>query len=62
MRKVYKRYAVVQKLSLLEEAYRLRQDSNLSLRGAAAELGVCHTLLMRWTKDLACLQSTPRSN
>jgi hypothetical protein len=57
--KVRKCYAVVQKLSLLEEAYRLRQKSNLSLRGMAVELGVCHTLLLRWTKDLAHLQSTP---
>jgi hypothetical protein len=56
--KVCKRYAVVKKLCLLEEAYRLRQESNLSLCGAAGELGVHHSLLVKWTKDLACLQST----
>ncbi len=56
---VLKRYAVVQKLCLLEEAYCLCQEINLSLRGAAAELGVHHSLLVKWTKDLACLQSTP---
>jgi hypothetical protein len=61
MGKVCKRYAVVQKLSLLEEAYCLRQESNVSLRGAAAMLGICHSLLVKWTKDLARLQSTPRS-
>ena len=59
--KVRKHYAVVQKLCLLEEAYRLCQESNLSLRGTAAELGVHHSLLVKWTKDLARLQSTPRS-
>jgi hypothetical protein len=59
--KVRKHYGVVQKLSLVEEAYPLRQESNLSLPGAAAELGVCHSLLVKWTKDLACLQSTPLS-
>jgi hypothetical protein len=45
----------------LEEAYCLCQEGNLSLRGAAAELGVRHSLLVKWTKELACLQSTPRS-
>jgi hypothetical protein len=60
MGKVRMRYAVVQKISLLEEAYHLCQESNLSLRGAVVELGVCHTLLVRWTKDLARLQATPR--
>jgi hypothetical protein len=61
MGKVRKHYAVAQKLSLLEEAYRLRQKSNLSLRVVAAELGVRHSLLVKWTKDLAHLQSTPQS-
>jgi hypothetical protein len=60
MGKACKCYAVVQKLCLLEEAHRLHQESNLSLRGAAAELGVRHSFLVKWTKDLACLQSTPR--
>ncbi len=61
MGKVRKRYAVVQKLCLLEEAYRLRQESHLSLQGTAVELGVRHSLLVKWTKDLSRLQSTPRS-
>jgi hypothetical protein len=34
--KVCKCYAVVQKLSLLEEAYRVRQEGNLSLCSVAA--------------------------
>jgi hypothetical protein len=59
--KVCKRYAVVQKLCLLKEAYHLCQEGNLSLCGAAAELGVRHSLLVKWTKELAHLQSTPRS-
>jgi hypothetical protein len=59
--KVRKRYAVVQKLSLLEEAYCLRQESNVSLQGVAAVLGVRHSLLVKWMKDLAHLQSTPWS-
>jgi hypothetical protein len=59
MGKVRKLYAVVQKLYLLEEAYHLRQESNLSLCGAVAELGVPHSLLVNWTKDLARFQSTP---
>jgi hypothetical protein len=59
--KVRKRYAVVQKLCLLEEAYCPRQESNLSLHGTAAVLGMRHSLLMKWTKDLAHLQSTPWS-
>jgi hypothetical protein len=61
MGKVRNRYAVVQMLCLLEETDRLRQESNLSLRGAAAELGVRHSRLVKWTKDLPHLQSNPRS-
>jgi hypothetical protein len=59
--KVRKRYAVVQKLCLLEEAYCLRQEGNLSLCGVVVELDVRHSLLVKWTKQLARLQSTPRS-
>jgi hypothetical protein len=59
--KVRNRYVVVQKLCILEEANQLRQVSNLSLRGVAAELGVCHSLVVKWKKDLPHLQSSPRS-
>ncbi len=61
MGKVCSRYTVVQKLCLLEEANQLRQVSNLSLQGTTAELGVCHSLLVKWKKDLPCLQSSPWS-
>ncbi len=59
MGKVHKCYAVVQKLCLLEEAYCFCQESNLSLRGVAVELGVRHSLLVKWTMDLVRLQSHP---
>jgi hypothetical protein len=59
--KVCKCYAVVQKLSLLEDAYRLHQESNVSLQGTVVVLGIRHSLLVKWTKDLARLQSTPLS-
>ncbi len=48
---VRKRYAVHQKLQLLEEANRLRRLENLSIRGAAAKMGIHHTILVRWRKD-----------
>ncbi len=40
-------YAVAQKICLLKEAGFLRQKSNLSLQGVAAELGVPHSLLVK---------------
>jgi hypothetical protein len=48
--RVRKQYAVRQKLQLLEECNRLRQVENLSLRGAAAAMGIPHTILVRWKK------------
>ncbi len=59
--KVRNRYAVVQKICLLEEAACLPWESNLSLQGVAVKLGVQHSLLVKWTKDLHRLQSNPRS-
>jgi hypothetical protein len=55
--KVQQRYAVVQKLLLLEECDCLRQVHGLSLRGAAVELGVPVCLLLKWTKELPKLQA-----
>jgi hypothetical protein len=46
-----KRYAVRQKLQLLEEANRLRRSENLSSRGAAAKMGIPHSILIKWRKD-----------
>jgi hypothetical protein len=48
--RVRRRYAVCQKLQLLEECNRLRRVENLSLRGAAAAMIIPHTVLVRWTK------------
>jgi hypothetical protein len=48
--RVRKRYAVRQKLHLLEVCNRLRRVENLSLRGAAAMMGIPHTILVRWKK------------
>jgi hypothetical protein len=54
-------YAVLQKICLLEEADCLPRESSFSLQGAAVELGVQHSFLVKWTKDLHHLQSNPRS-
>ena len=48
--RVRRRYAVCQKLQLLEECNRLRGLENLSLRGAAAAMSIPHTVLVRWHK------------
>ena len=48
---VRKRYAVRQKLQLLEEVSRLRQSENLSVRGAAAKMGIPHSTLVGWRND-----------
>jgi hypothetical protein len=48
--RVRRRYAVRQKLQLLEECNKLRREENLSLRGAAAAMSIPHTVLVRWTK------------
>ena len=49
--KVRKRYAIRQKLKLLEECSRLRRSMNLTLRGAALEIGISPCLLVRWTNQ-----------
>jgi hypothetical protein len=48
--RVRRRYAVRQKLQLLEECNKLRREENFSLRGAAAAMSIPHTVLVRWTK------------
>ena len=48
--RVRRRYAIRQKLQLLEECNRLRRVENLSLWGAAATMSIPHTVLVRWTK------------
>jgi hypothetical protein len=49
--KVRKRYAIRQKLKLLEECSRLRRSMNLTLRGAALEIGISPCLLVQWTNQ-----------
>ena len=46
--KVRKRYAVRQKLQMLEECSRLQRSAKHSVRSAAAAMGVSHALLVRW--------------
>ncbi len=48
--RVRKRYAIHQKLQLLEECNRIQRVENLSLRSAAATMGISHTVLVRWYK------------
>ena len=50
--KVRKRYALIQKLMLLDESNRLRWECNLSLRRAAQVLGVPFQVLARWHKEV----------
>ena len=49
--KVRKRYAVHQKLQLLEECSRLQRSAKHSVRSAAAAMGVSHVLLVKWYQD-----------
>ena len=44
--RVRRRYAVRQKLQLLEECNRLRRLENLSLRGNATVMSIPHTILI----------------
>ena len=48
--RVCRRYAIRQKLQLLEECNRLSRVENLSLQGAAAAMSIPHTVLVKWTK------------
>jgi hypothetical protein len=57
--KVNNRYAVVHKLCLLKKANHLCQVSNLSLQGAAAELGMLHSLLVKWKRICPVCNPTP---
>ena len=52
MGKVQKWYAIIEKIMLLNKVKRIHREGNLSLRGAAAEIGVNHCLLVKWTKEL----------
>jgi hypothetical protein len=60
--KVCKRYAILQKILLVEESNRLRQECNFSLREAGEELGAPFSVLSRWTKDIKNLCASSRAN
>ena len=60
--KVRKQCAIVEKIMLLNEVERICWEGNLSLQGAAAEIGVNHCLLVKWTKELPKLQAHASSN
>ena len=63
--KVRKRYALVEKLMLIDESNRLRRECNLSLRKAAEVIGVPFQVLARWHKELpticAAIADQPRA-
>ncbi len=58
--KTHKCYVVHQKLQVLEECPWLMRDHKLSLCGAAAELGILHSLLMRWSAKVPTLVAMHR--
>jgi hypothetical protein len=58
--KVRKRYALIQKILLLEESNRLRRECNFSLCRAGEVLGVPFPLLSKWGKKVATIHATIR--
>ena len=46
-----RRYAVRQKLQLLEECNRLQRTWKYSIRSAADEMGIPHCILVKWYQD-----------
>ena len=55
--KTRKRYALFQKIMLVEESDRLRLEQNFSLRRAGEVLGVPFPLLSKWGKEVARLRA-----
>ena len=55
--KTRKRYALFQKIMLVEESDRLRVEQNLSIRRAGEVLGVPFQLLSKWGKEVARLRA-----
>ena len=58
--KVRRRYAVVEKIMLLEECCRLHLERNLTLRAATDKVGVNVCLLSKWTKDVEWLRANKK--
>ena len=50
--KVRKRYALIQKIMLLEESNRLHLEHNFSIHQAGEVLGVPFPLLSKWDKEV----------
>jgi hypothetical protein len=55
--KVRKRYALIQKIMLLEESNRLQRECNLSIRRAAQVLVICFQHLARWHREVPQIQA-----
>ena len=55
--KVRKRYALIQKILLLEESNHLQRECNFSLRRAGEVLGVPSPLLSKWGKEVAMIRA-----
>jgi len=55
--KTRKRYALFQKIMLVEESDRLRLEQNFSVRRAGEVLGVPFPLLSKWGKEVARLRA-----
>ena len=59
--KTRKRYALFQKIMLVEESDRLRVEQNLSIRRAGEVLGVPFQLLSKWGKEVARLRAASQA-
>ena len=58
---IRKRYSVLEKLQLLNECGKLQRECNMTARSAALEMGIHHTLLVRW-RDETNLENMIRGN
>jgi len=59
--KTRKRYALFQKIMLVEESDRLRVEQNLSIRRAGEVLGVPFQLLSKWGREAARLRAASQA-
>jgi hypothetical protein len=49
---IRKRYTVLEKFQFLCQCSRLQREANLTARSAAIEMGISHSLLVRWRGDV----------
>jgi len=59
--KTRKRYALFQKIMLVEESDRLRVEQNLSIPRAGEVLGVPFQLLSKWGREVARLRAASQA-